>query len=153
MNSENKPIEMIREVRFESSDFFDQKIMIAKLDQLIQAWGGELLRNGQIDAIPGSEHAWLGVLEREIHSKDLQNQWDLYLVSCLIFFVLLREDIKRDLLVQPYNVLGQRLERWLRRQHRYVTPLSRDVITQFCLCYSLSGERKPIRVRYKEFKE
>jgi len=153
MNSENKPIEMIREVRFESSDFFDQKIMIAKLDQLIQAWGGELLRNGQIDAIPGSEHAWLEVLEREIHSKDLQNQWDLYLVSCLIFFVLLREDIKRDLLVQPYNVLGQRLERWLRRQHRYVTPLSRDVITQFCLCYSLSGERKPIRVRYKEFKE
>lgn len=153
MNSENKPLEMIREVRFENDDFFDQKIMIAKLDQLIQAWGGELLRNGHIDAIPGTEHAWFEALEHEIHIKDLIDQWDLYLVSCLIFFVLLREDIKRDFLVQPYNVLGQRLERWLRRQHRYATPLSRDVITQFCLCYSLSGERKPIRVRYKEFKE
>lgn len=153
MNSENMPIEMIREVRFESDDFFDQKIMIEKLDQLIQAWAGDLLRNGYIDAIPGSEHAWLEALEHDIHLNDLKNQWDHYLVSCLIFFVLLRGDIKRDFLVQPYNVLGQRLERWLRRQHRYVTPLSRDVITQFCLCYSLSAERKPIRVRYKEFKE
>ena len=144
---------MIREVRFESDDFFDQERMTKKLDHLIQAWGGELLRNGHIDAIPGSEYAWLEALERDIYLKDLKDQWDLYLVSCLIFFVLMREDIKRDFLLQPYNVVGQRLERWLQRQHRYVTPLSRDVITQFCLCYSLSAERKPIRVRYKEFKE
>lgn len=153
MNPENQPLEFIREVRFESGDFFDQNKMVAKLDQLIQAWGGELLRNGYIDAIPASEYAWLEALERGIYLKDLKDQWHIYLVSCLIFFVLMREDIKRDFLLQPYNVVGQRLERWLHRQHRYVTPLSRDVITQFCLCYSLSGERKPIRVRYKEFKE
>jgi hypothetical protein len=153
MNPENKPIEFIREVRFESDDFFDQKRMTAKLDQLIQAWGGELLRNGYINEIPDSEHAWFEALGPGIDWKELRDQWDRYLVSCLIFFVLLREDIKRDFLLQPYNVIGQRLERWLKRQHRYATPLSKDVITQFCLCYSLSGERKPIRVRYKEFKE
>jgi hypothetical protein len=152
MNSENLSREFIRELRFESDDFFDQKRMIEKLDQLIQAWGMELLRNNLIDEIPDSEYAWLEVLERDIHWKDLKNQWDFYLVSCLIFFVLMREDIKRDFLLQPYNVQGQRLERWLHRQHRYITSLSREVITQFCLCYSLSGERKPIRVRYKEFK-
>jgi hypothetical protein len=153
MNSERQSREFIREIRFESGDFFDQKRMVEKLDQLIQAWGGELLRNGYIDKIPDSEYAWFQALEHDIYGKDLRNQWDYYLVSCLIFFVLMREDIKRDFLLQPYNVLGQRLERWLQRQHRYVTPLSRDVITQFCLCYSLSGERNPIRVRYKEFKE
>jgi len=153
MNSENQSPELIRETRFETDDFFDQKRMIEKLDQLIQAWGKELLRNHFIDEIPNSENAWLEVLERDIHWEDLRDQWDFYLISCLIFFVLMREDIKRDFLIQPYNVLGQRLERWLHRQHRYITPLSRDVITQFCLCYSLSGERKPIRVRYKEFKD
>ena len=153
MTSENQSLEFIRELRFESDDFFDQKIMIDKLDQLIQAWGKELLRNQYIDEIPDSEYAWLEVLERDIHWKDLKDQWDFYLVSSLIFFVLMREDIKRDFLLQPYNVQGQRLERWLRRQRRYMTPLSREVVTRFCLCYSLSGERKPIRVRYKEFKE
>ena len=153
MTSENQSYEFIRELRFESDEFFDQKTMINKLDQLIQAWGKELLRNQYIDEIPDSEYAWLEVLERDIHWKDLKDQWDFYLVSSLIFFVLMREDIKRDFLLQPYNVQGQRLERWLRRQRRYMTPLSREVVTRFCLCYSLSGERKPIRVRYKEFKE
>jgi hypothetical protein len=153
MKSENQSHEFIRELRFESDEFFDQKTMIDKLDQLIQAWGKELLRNQYIDEIPDSEYAWLEVLERDIHWKDLKDQWDFYLVSSLIFFVLMREDIKRDFLLQPYNVQGQRLERWLRRQRRYMTPLSREVVTRFCLCYSLSGERKPIRVRYKEFKE
>ena len=153
MTSENQSHEFIRELRFESDEFFDQKRMIEKLDQLIQAWGEELLRNQYIDKIPDSEYAWLEVLERDIDWKDLENQWDCYVAGCLVFFVMLREDIKRDFLLQPYNVQGQRLERWLRRSHRYMTPLSREVVTQFCLCYSLSGERKPIRVRYKEFKE
>jgi hypothetical protein len=153
MTSENQPLEFIREIRFENDDYFDQKKMLGKLDQLIQAWGKELLRNQYIAEIPDSEYAWLEVLERDIHWKDLKDQWDFYLVSSLIFFVLMREDIKRDFLLQPYNVQGQRLERWLRRQKRYMTPLSREVVTQFCICYSLSQERKPIRVRYKEFKE
>jgi hypothetical protein len=153
MKPENQSHEIIRELRFESDEFFDQKTMIDKLDHLVQAWGAELLRNQYIDKIPDSENAWIEVLERDIHWKDLENQWDFYLVGCLIFFVLMREDIKRDFLLQPYNVLGQRLERWLLRLRRYMTPLTREVVTQFCLCYSLSGERKPIRVRYKEFKE
>jgi hypothetical protein len=153
MKSENQSHEFIRELRFESDEFFDQKRMIEKLDQLIQAWGKDLLRNHHIDEIPDSENAWLEVLERDIDWKDLANQWDCYVVGCLVFFVPMREDIKRDFLLQPYNVQGQRLERWLRRLQRYMMPLSREVVTQFCLCYSLSGERKPIRVRYKEFKE
>ena len=153
MKSENQSHEFIRELRFESDEFFDQKTLIDKLDQLIQAWGEELLRNHHIDKIPDSEYAWLEVLERDIYWKDLEDQWDFYLVGCLIFFVMMREDIRRDFLLQPYNVQGQRLERWLRRLQRYMTPLSREVVTQFCLCYSLSQERKPIRVRYKEFKE
>lgn len=153
MTSENQSLEFIRETRFESDEFFNQKTMIDKLDQLIQAWGKELLRNHYIDKIPDAEHAWLDVLERDIHWKDLENQWEFYLVGCLIFFVMMREDIKRDFLLQPYNVQSQRLERWLRRMSRYTTPLSKEVVTQFCLCYSLSQERKSIRVRYKEFKE
>ena len=153
MKSENQSPEFLRELRFESDEFFDQKRMIEKLNQLIQAWGKDLLQNHHIDEIPDSEFAWLEVLERDIDWKDLKDQWDSYVAGCLIFFVLMREDIKRDFLLQPYNVQGQRLERWLRRLQRYMTPLSREVVTQFCLCYSLSGERKPIRVRYKEFKD
>lgn len=149
MISETSSLEMIRELRFKSDDFFNQSIMIHKLDQLIQAWGNELLRGHYIEVIPNSENIWLEVLERDIYWKDLRTQWDVYLVGCLIFFVLMREDIKRDFLLQPYNVQGQRLERWLLRLKRHMTPLTRDVVTQFCLCYSLSQERKPIRVRYK----
>lgn len=153
MTSENKPLEFIRDLCFDRDDFFDQQKMIDKLDRLIQAWGKDLLRSQYIDRIPDPESAWLEVLERDIYWKDLKNQWDFYLVGCLVFFVLMREDIKRDFLLQPYNVQGQRLERWLRRLSRYMTSLSREVVTQFCLCYSLSQERKPIRVRYKEFKD
>jgi hypothetical protein len=152
MKSEIQSLEFIRELSFESDDFFDQNKMLTKLDALIQAWGNELLRNRYIDTIPDSEYAWLEVLERDIYWKDLNNQWDLYLVGCLIFFVLMREDIKRDFLLQPYNVQGQRLERWLRRLRRHMTPLTQKVVTQFCLCYSLSEERIPIRVRYKMLK-
>lgn len=152
MESENQTREFIRELRFESDAFFDREKMTHNLDQLIKAWGEDLLYNHHIDNIPDSEHAWLELLERDVDWKDLKNQWDAYVAGCLIFFVLMREDIKRDFLLQPYNVQGQRLERWLRRLKRYMTPLSREVVTQFCLCYSLSGERKPIRVRYKEFR-
>ncbi len=152
MKSENQAMEFIREIRFESDDFYNQKTMIDKLGRLIRAWGEDLLRNGHIDRVPDSESEWMEVLERDIYWGDLGNQWDFYLVCCLIFFVLLRADIERDFLLQPYNVQGQRLERWSRRLKNYINPLSRDVVTQFCVCYSLSGERKPIRVRHKEFK-
>jgi hypothetical protein len=153
MKSDNQSLELIRELRFESNDFFNQQIMLEKLDRLIRAWGEELLRSQYIDGIPDSEDSWLSVLERDIHWTDLKDPWDAYLISSLIFFVLMREDIKRDFLLQPYNIQGQRLERWLWRLKRYLTPLSRDVVTQFCICYSLSQERKPIRVRYKEFRK
>jgi hypothetical protein len=94
MTSENKPLEFIRDLCFDRDDFFDQQKMIDKLDQLILAWGKDLLRSQYIDRIPDSESAWLEVLERDIYWKDLKNQWDFYLVGCLVFFVLMREDIK-----------------------------------------------------------
>ena len=142
----------IREIIFDQDDFFDQEKMIHKLDYLIHAWGRELIQNQHIDHIPDSDEAWLTILDRDIYWGDLKNQWEHYVVGCLIFFVLLRADIKRDFLVQPDYIRGQRLGRWLGRLRRYQTPLSKDIITKFCLCYSMILEKKPIKVRYNEIK-
>jgi len=152
MNSENPSLVNIREIVFDPDDFFDQDIIIHKLNRLIQAWGQELLHNQHIDDIPNSDEDWLKVLDRDIYWGDLNNQWEHYVVACLIFFVLLRADIKRDFLIQPDNIRGQRLSRWLGRLRHYQTPLSKDIVTKFCLCYSMILERKPIKVRYKELK-
>lgn len=152
MNSENPSLVNIREIVFDPDDFFDQDIIIHKLNRLIQAWGQELLHNQHIDDIPNSDEDWLKVLDRDIYWGDLNNQWEHYVVACLIFFVLLRADIKRDFLLQPDNIRGQRLSRWLGRLRHYQTPLSKDIVTKFCLCYSMILERKPIKVRYKELK-
>jgi hypothetical protein len=152
MNSENPSLVNIRAIVFDPDDFFDQDIIIHKLNRLIQAWGQELLHNQHIDDIPNSDEDWLKVLDRDIYWGDLNNQWEHYVVACLIFFVLLRADIKRDFLIQPDNIRGQRLSRWLGRLRHYQTPLSKDIVTKFCLCYSMILERKPIKVRYKELK-
>jgi hypothetical protein len=151
MTADNPPNGMLRELCFEEKDLFDQERMIQHLDFLIQAWGEELLRKKYIEAIPDTDNLWMEVLERDIYWKDLKDQWDHYLVSSLIFFVLLRADIKRGFLLQPDNIRGQRLGRWLWRLKRYMTPLSREIVTQFCLCYSMILERKPIKVRYYDF--
>ncbi len=45
----------------------------------------------------------------DIYWGDLNNQWEHYLVACLIFFVLLREDIKRDFLLTTDYIRAQRL--------------------------------------------
>ena len=140
----------IREIVFDPDDFFDQDKMISKLDQLIQAWGLELVQNQHIDDIPDSDEGWLKVLDRDIYWGDLKNQWEHYVVGSLIFFVLLRADIKRDFLLQPDYIRGQRLSRWLGRLRHYQTPLSKDIVTKFCVCYSMILERKPIKVRYNE---
>jgi hypothetical protein len=150
MKSEDPSLMNIREIVFEQDDFFDQKIMIKKLDHLIHAWGLELLHNQTIEHIPKSDEAWIKVLEMDVYWGDLKNQWENYIVSCLIFFVLLRADIKRDFLLQPDYIRGQRLSRWLGRLKHYQTPLSKDIVTKFCLCYSMILERKPIKVRYNE---
>ena len=151
MNSEDLSLTTIREIVFDPDDFLDQEKMIHKLDQLIQAWGQELIHNQHIDHIPESDEAWLEVLDMEIYWGDLKNQWEHYVVACLIFFVLLRADIKRDFLLQPDYIRGQRLSRWLGRLRHYQTPLSKDIVTKFCLCYSMILEKKPIKVRYSEF--
>ncbi len=140
----------VREIVFDQEDFFDQEKMIAKLDRLIYAWGQELFKNQYIDHIPDSDEAWLKVLEMDVYWGDLKTQWEHYIVSCLIFFVLLRADIKRGFLLQPDYIRGQRLSRWLGRLKHYQTPLSKDIVTKFCLCYSMILERKPIKVRYNE---
>jgi hypothetical protein len=150
MNSENLSLMNIREIVFDPDDFFDPEKMIYKLDHLIHAWGQELIQNKHIDEIPDTDEAWLQILDREIYWGDLNDQWEHYVVACLIFFVLLRADIKRDFLLQPDYIRGQRLSRWLGRLRHYQTALSRDIVTKFCLCYSMILERKPIKVRYKE---
>ena len=152
MNSDDLSQVNIREVVFDPNDFFDQKQMIQKLDHLIQAWGQELIHHQHIEHMPDSDDAWLGVLGRDIYWGDLNSQWEHYLVGCLIFIVLLRADIKRDFLLQPDNIRGQRLSRWLERLRHYQTPLSKDIVTKFCLCYSMILERKPIKVRYNELR-
>ena len=138
----------MRTIVFEPDDFFDQEKMIQKLDHLILAWGQELIHHGHLDKIPESGEAWLKALGQDIYWGDLNSQWEYYIVSCLIFFVSLRADIQRDFLLQPDVIRGQRLSRWLEKLRRYQTPLSRDVITRFCLCYSMIMEKKAIKVRY-----
>jgi hypothetical protein len=152
MNSEDLSLMNIRALVFDPDDFFDQEIMIHKLDQLIQAWGQELIHHQHIEDIPDSDEAWLQVLDMDIYWGDLKNQWEHYVVACLIFFVLLRADIKRDFLLQPDYIRGQRLSRWLGRLKHYQTPLSKDIVTRFCLCYSMILERKSIKVRYNELR-
>lgn len=152
MNSEDLSLINIREVVFDPDDFFDQEKMIHKLDQLIQAWGQELIHHQHIDQIPESDEAWLKVLDMDIYWGDLKNQWEHYIVACLIFFVLLRADIKRDFLLQPDYIRGQRLSRWLGRLRHYQTTLSKDIVTKFCLCYSMILEKKPIKVRYNQIR-
>jgi len=150
MNSENLSLMNIREIVFDQDDFFDQEKMINKLDHLIHAWGQELIQNKHIDDIPDTDETWLKILDTDIYWGNLKNQWEHYVVGCLIFFVLLRADIKRDFLLQPDYIRGQRLSRWLGRLRHYQTPLSKDIVTKFCLCYSMILERKPIKVRYRE---
>jgi hypothetical protein len=88
-------------------------------------------------------------LSRDIYWGDLNSQWEHYVVASLIFFVSLRADIKRDFLLQPDPIRGQRLSRWLEKLRHYQTPLSKDVVTKFCMCYSMVMENKPIKVRYR----
>lgn len=152
MNSEELSQMDIRTIVFDPDDFFNQEKMIQKLDFLIHAWGRELAHHQHIDTIPETDDAWLSVLDRDIYWGDLNSQWEHYVVACLIFFVLLRADIKRDFLLQPDPIRGQRLSRWLEKLRRYQTPLSKDIVTKFCVCYSMILENKPIKVRYNEIK-
>jgi hypothetical protein len=153
MNPEDLSLMDIRTVVFDPDDFFNQEIMIQKLDRLIEAWGRELIHNEHIDDMPETGDAWLSVLDRDIYWGDLNTQWEHYVVACLIFFVSLRADIERDFLLQPDHIRGQRLNRWLEKLRRYQMPLSRDVVTKFCMCYSMIMEKKTIKVRYNEIKE
>jgi hypothetical protein len=150
MNAEDLSLMDIRTIVFDPDDYFDQKRMVHKLDRLIQAWGRELIRNQHIEDIPETDESWLNVLDRDIYWGDLNTQWEHYVVACLIFFVSLRADIKRDFLLQPDAIRAQRLSRWLEKLRHYQTPLSRDIVTRFCMCYSMIMEKKPIKVRYNE---
>lgn len=150
MNSANESLVNIREIVFDEDIFFDQKKMIKKLDQLIHAWGRELVQKEYIDKIPDSDDAWLRFLDMDIYWGDLKDEWEHYVVGSLIFFVLLRSDIKRDFLLQPDYIRGQRLSRWLGRLRHYMTPLLRSVVTKFCLCYAMILDKEPIKVRYNE---
>lgn len=153
MKPENQSRLKLREIVFDNVDFFDQEKMIKKLDQLIHYWGQELVHKQYIDKIPVSDEAWLKFLGMDIYWGDLRSQWEHYVVGGLIFFVMLRADIKRDFLLQPDYLRGQRLEKYLWRLRHYMTPLLKDVVTKFCLCYSMILERNPIKVRYNEIKE
>jgi hypothetical protein len=138
----------IRQIVFDEDSFFDQEKMIKKLDKLIHAWGRELVQKKYIDEIPDSDDAWLRFLDMDIYWGDLKDEWERYVVGSLIFFVLLRSDIKRDFLLQPDYIRGQRLSRWLGRLRHYMTPLLRAVVTKFCLCYSMILDKEFIKVRY-----
>lgn len=150
MKSQDQSLVNIREIVFDNDDFFDQEKMIKKLDQLIHAWGQELVQKQYIDQIPDSDDEWFQFLDMDIYWGDLKDNWEHYVVGCLIFFVLLRADIRRDFLIQPDYIRGQRLSRRLDKLRHYMNPLLRDVVTKFSLCYSMILERKPIKVRYND---
>ena len=140
----------IAQLVFEEDDLFDQERMVDKLDFLIHAWGHELLQKGYMDKTPSTDDDWIRFLDMEVYWRDLKEPWDHYLVGCLIFFVQLRADIKRDFLLQPDSIRGQKLGWRLHKLRRYISPLLRNLITAFCLCYSTVSERKPITVRFTE---
>ena len=98
MKPENQYLLKLREIVFDNVDFFDQEKMINKLDQLIHFWGRELVHKQYIDKIPVSDEAWLKFLGMDIYWGHLRDQWEHYVVGGLIFFVMLRADIKRDFL-------------------------------------------------------
>ncbi len=140
----------IREIVFDNDDFFDQEKMIKKLDRLIHAWRQELVQKEHMDQSSLSDDEWFQFLDKDIYWGDLRDQWEHYVVGCLIFFVQLRADIRRDFLLQPDYIRGQRLSRWLGKLRHYMNPLLRNLVTEFCLCYSMILEKKPIKVRYSE---
>lgn len=150
MKSEFQSVGKIREIVFDNDDFFDQGRMIKNLDRLVYAWGKELVQKKYIDQVPFSDDEWFQFLDMDIYWGDLKDQWEYYIVGCLIFFVQLRADIRRDFLLQPDYIRGQRLSRWLGKLRHYMNPLLRSLVTEFCLCYSMILEKKPIRVRYSE---
>jgi hypothetical protein len=55
MKSANESLVNIRQIVFDEDIFFDQEKMIKKLDQLIHAWGRELVQKKYIDEIPDSD--------------------------------------------------------------------------------------------------
>lgn len=150
MNIEDRSQMVMRTIIFNPDDFLDQDKMIQKLGHLIHAWGRELVHLQHLDGIPESDDSWMKALSRDIYWGDLNSQWEHYLVACLIFFVALRTDIKRDFLLQPDTIRGQRLSRWLEKLRHYQNPLSKDVVTRFCMCYSMIMEQKAIKVRYND---
>ena len=142
----------LKDVVFEVEDFFQQEKILEKMDRLIGFWGRELVHKKYLECVPDSDEAWLRFLDMEIYWGDLKDPWDHYVVGSLIFFVNLRADIRRDFLLQPDYIRGQRLGRWLGKLGHYITPLLRDVVTKFCLTYSMILERKAIKVRYNDIK-
>jgi len=140
----------LRELVFQDADFLDQEEMIGKLDFLINAWGCELAQRGYLKQFPLSDGEWMKFLNMDIYWGDLEDQWDHYVVGCLIFFVMLRSDIRRDFLLQPDYIRGQRLNRWLEKLRHYMNPLLRKTVTEFCMCYSMIMKKTPIRVRYND---
>jgi len=140
----------LSELTFTEDDFLDQDDMLKKLDFLINAWGRELVRRGYMEQVPISDSEWTQFLDMDIYWGDLKDQWDHYTVGCLIFFVMLRSDIRRDFLLQPDYIRGQRLSRCLDKLRHYMNPLLRNLVTDFCLCYSMILEKKSITVRYME---
>ncbi len=151
MHAENQPLDKINELVFYEEDLFNQEKMVKKLDEIIYAWGRELVHEQYIDQIPQSDDAWTQFLSMDIYWGDLKNEWEYYVVGSLIFFVALRSDIKRDFLLQPDYIRTQRLSKSLVHvQHYFNTPLLRDIVTKFYSCYAMIQENKPIKVRYKE---
>jgi len=150
VNPKDSTAVKIREIVFDIDDFFDKERIMQKSDRLIHAWGQELVIKGYANQIPISDDEWLKFLDMDIYWGDLQDEWEHYIVGCLIFFVMLRADIKRDFLLQPDYIRGQRLSRWLGKLSHYMNPLLRGVITKFCLCYSMISDKEPIKVRYGE---
>ena len=57
MKSKDTARVRLREIVFDTVDFFDKEIMIEKLDRLILAWGKELVHKHYIDRIPESDDA------------------------------------------------------------------------------------------------
>jgi hypothetical protein len=141
----------IRETVFSNDDFFDKGRVIKKNRRVDLCLGTGIDSKGVYrKKMPLSDDEWLAFLDMDIYWGDLKDQWEHYIVGCLIFFALLRSDIKRDFLLQPDNIRGQRPSRWLGILQHYMNALLKNVVTEVCLCYSMILEKRPIKVKYSE---
>jgi hypothetical protein len=151
MNFPNKPTANLRHVLFNEDDYFNEEVMMQKLDQLIHAFATELFHKQQINQIPGPDEGWATLL-RELPSQNKAKDWEGYVIGCLVFFIKLQDAIREEeFLVQNDIHRSYKFIRWDAGIKSRKNPMLERLLKQFYKCYCMIQEKEPIRVRYMDY--